>query len=303
MTHLRKPGIAVSGRATILSLLLILRAGASEPPATIAAPNPVPAELREKLHLDPFYQQHLDVHGLPILGSAKVSNYAMLEAAYLIEQTLGHRPDILKAMANNKVRLTIMAVTEYTTDVPEHSDLKRKEYWDRRARGLGATPQRPCVSGAEENLLGLHGDPYATENILIHEFAHAVHEMGMSSVDPTFDKRLRVAYHDAIDRGLWKTTYAATNPEEYFAEGVQSWFDTNRRNDNAHNDISTREKLKTYDPTLAKLIEEVYGDREWRYVHPLKRKELEHLTGLDREAFPTFKWRDGSEVKRPTRQE
>jgi hypothetical protein len=254
--------------------------------------------LRERLKLDPFYQQYLNVHGLPILGSANVSEYALLEAAYLVEQTLGHRPDILKALADNKVRLTVMAVTEFTTDVPEHSDLTPRDYWDRRARGLGATTQRPCVSGAEENLLGLRGDPYATENILIHEFAHAVHEMGMSSVDPTFNKRLRAAYREAIDHGLWKKTYAATNAEEYFAEGVQSWFDTNRQNDNAHNDVNTREKLKLYDPGLAKLVEEVYGDRAWRYVHPSKRKEPGHLAGLDRDRFPAFKWRGGSETKK-----
>jgi hypothetical protein len=284
----------------LLTFLLAIALAAPLPTSLADAPGPIPQStvgpvpdgLHDRLNLSPFYQQHLDVRGLPVLGSAKVSKYALLEAAYLVEQTLGHRPDILKAMAENKVRLTVMAVTEYTTDVPEHSDLKRKDYWDRRARGLGATVERPCVSAAEENLLGLRGDPYAAENILIHEFAHAVHEMGMSKIDPTFDTRLRSAYRDAMDHGLWQKTYAATDRQEYFAEGVQSWFDTNRKNDNAHNDISTREKLKAYDPTLAKLIEEVYGDREWRYVHPSKRKDLAHLTGLDRDAFPAFKWRD-----------
>ena len=276
-------------QAAILLILPLIAAG-DAPPVPFKV-GPVPDYLRARLNLAPFYQQHVDVHGLPILGSAKLSKHALFEAAYLIEQTLGHRRDVLKALADNKVRLTIMAVTEYTTDVPEHSDLPRKDYWDRRARGLGATRQRPCVSGAEENLLGLRGDPYSTENILIHEFAHAVHEMGMSTADPTFDQRLRAAFRDALDRGLWKNTYAATNRSEYFAEGVQSWFDTNRRNDNAHNDVDTREKLKAYDPGLAKLVEEVYGDPQWRYVHPSKRKEPRHLKGLDREAFPPFTWR------------
>ena len=35
-----------------------------------------------------------------------------------------------------------------------------KAYWDKRARGLGATPERPAVSCGEENLLNLQGDWY-----------------------------------------------------------------------------------------------------------------------------------------------
>ena len=91
----------------------------------------------------------------------------------------------------NRVRMAVMAPTELTTDIPEHSDLKPKEYWDRRARGLGPTRRRPAVSSAEENLLNLRGDRYRKENILVHEFAHAIHEMALNTVDPKFDARLR----------------------------------------------------------------------------------------------------------------
>lgn len=51
-----------------------------------------------------------------------------------------------------------MAQDEMTTDVPEHCDLRPKDYWDRRARRLGATDARPAVSCGEENLLCLPGD-------------------------------------------------------------------------------------------------------------------------------------------------
>ena len=44
----------------------------------------------------------------------------------------------------------------------------------------------------------------------------------MKAIDPTFDQRLSDAYQKAIDAGLWKGTYAATNRQEYWAEGVQS---------------------------------------------------------------------------------
>ena len=54
--------------------------------------------------------------------------------------------------------------------------------------------------------------------------------MGLSDVDKEFDSRLKKAYDEAIRQGLWKNTYAATNHKEYWAEGVQDWFDCNRTN-------------------------------------------------------------------------
>ena len=33
------------------------------------------------------------------------------------------------------------------------------------------------------------------------------------------------------------------NHHEYFAEGVQSWFDNNRENDHDHNHVNTRAEL------------------------------------------------------------
>jgi cyclophilin family peptidyl-prolyl cis-trans isomerase len=197
-------------------------------------------------------------------------------------------------MAEQHVRLAVMAWTEYTTDMPEHAQLEPAVYWDRRARGLGATPEAPAVSCAEENLLGYPGDPYATENILIHEFAHAIHAMGLNTVNSAFDAELREAHDHAKEQGLWRGTYAVTNPAEYWAEGVQSWFDDNRENDSLHNHVNTRAELKEYDPALAALCAEVFGDGEWRYLKPQLRDADggSHLAGYDQESAPRFRWRE-----------
>jgi hypothetical protein len=232
----------------------------------------------------------VSAHGLPVVASAKVSDYALKEAAYLVDQMLAHRPEIRDALIKNKIRVAVMAYSERTTDIPEHRGMKPKQYWDIRARGLGASRQAPVVSCAEENLLNFRGDPYSTENILIHEFGHGIHGMGMRSVDPTFDKRLRDAYKSALGKGLWKGTYAASNAGEYWAEAVQSWFDTNRQNDSQHNHVDTRAELKAYDPDLAKLCNEVFGDGEWRYVRPDHRPGSGHLAGYDPASAPTFRW-------------
>ncbi len=253
--------------------------------------TPVPEALRVEFQLAPFYKKFVSAGGVPIVASEKVSDHALLEALFLVEQMIGQRHDLLTGIAKSRVRLAIMAPDEYTTDIPEHADLQPKIFWDWRARGLGATNIRPAVSCGEENLLGLSGDPYSTENILIHEFGHVIHEHGMSAVDPTFDERLRAAFDAAQRDGLWRDKYADTNRMEYWAEGVQSWFDTNRENDFEHNAINTRAELKSYDPRLAALLTEVFADGDWRYTPPAKRAPPSpHLAGFDIGKAPRFAW-------------
>jgi hypothetical protein len=272
--------------------LAFLLVAASLPAAEVRVTS-VPAETRAAFRLSPFYTKFVDVGGIPIVASDKVSDFALLEARHLILQMLGHRPDVLTAIARNRVRLAVMATSELTTDIPEHSDLTPKDYWDRRARGLGATEARPAVSCGEENLLGYPGDPYSTENILIHEFGHVIHQRGLSAVDSTFERRLNAAYTAAKSAGLWRNTYAGSNVGEYWAEGVQSWFDTNRENDSEHNHVNTRAELKTYDAGLAALLAEAFGDREWRYAFPARRAPASlHLAGFDAAKAPRFVWPD-----------
>ena len=78
-----------------------------------------------------------------------------------------------------------------------------------------------------------------------------------------------------------KQCYAAKNRAEYWAEGVQCWYDTNRTMDHDHNHIHTREQLIAYDPLLAKLCQDVLGDGDWRFVSPRNRAGQVHLKGFD----------------------
>ena len=244
----------------------------SSPPQNVPDVAPVPDDVRERFKLDPFYVKHIDVGGFPVVSSARVSDAGLREAAYLVRSMLAGREDVLKSLADNNVRLAVMSPNEQTTDIPEHSDLKPKAYWDKRARGLGPTPERPAVSCGEENLLNLPGDRYPTENILIHEFAHAIHLMGINPIDDKFDGRLKAVYEKAMAAGLWKGKYAAGNKEEYWAEAVQSYFDTNREDDHDHNHVDTREELKAYDPDLFALVDETFKGNPWRYVRYDERK-------------------------------
>jgi hypothetical protein len=202
---------------------------------------------------------------------------------------LAKRPDVRRAMIHSGSRLIIIAHNEFTTDIPEHAHLQPKDYWDARARGLGGDRNDPVCSCSEENLLCFPGDPYSTENILIHEFAHNIHLRGLVNLDPTFDDRLEQAYQSAVAEGLWKTKYAATNRNEYWAEGVQSWFSNNRPPDHDHNHVDTRAELRQYDARLAALCEEVFGETELVYTLP-KTRLTGHLQGFDPTLSPTFVW-------------
>jgi len=257
---------------------------------------PPPASLK----VDPFHAKFTSAGGFPIVGSARVSDFALLEAARLVDAMLASRDDVRRALIDSGTRLCILAHDEFTTDLPEFAflaadtppgfaGLSGRDFWDARARGTGGSDTDPYCSCGEENLLGYEGDPYAAECILIHEFAHAIHLRGMANVDPTFDDRLRAAHSAALADGLWRGTYASVNHHEYFAEGVQSWFDDNRVDDHDHNHVHLRSQLVDYDPRLAGLCREVFGDTEIRYTKPATRL-TGHLAGYDPAAAPRFVW-------------
>jgi hypothetical protein len=175
-------------------------------------------------------------------------------------------PDnVLNAMVKVKTRVTVMARYEGTTDVPEHAHLKADTTlnWDVRARGLGGDIELPLTSCAEENILAYQIDKYHAEDILIHEFAHSIHLIGIIQVDTTFNSKLEKLLKQAVAQGKYANTYAKTDIYEYWAEGIQDWFNVNAevaKPDGKHNQLNTREELKAYDPDLYKLIGQYFPE-------------------------------------------
>ena len=113
--------------------------------------------------------------------------------------------------------------------------------------------------------MALPEDRYVGENILIHEFAHIIHTVGILGLEPDFDSRLEDLWQNSIDNGRWENTYAISNKEEYFAEGVQSFFNSNRYSDptnGIHGPVNNRERLKVYDPDLFFLLQEYFDEIE-----------------------------------------
>ncbi len=222
----------------------------------------------------PFYEKRVDAAGIPVLGSSKVPDEALEATREIVIRMLAHRADIRVAMISHGAQVAVIAESEVTTDIPEHAFLKddANTDWNERARGLGGTIRVPTGSAAEENLLCYPQDRNLGESILVHEFAHSIKNLGMPFVEDAraLHSRLDEAYASALSAGKWADTYAATNVDEYWAEGVQSWVDANLWSDppnGIHNKVSTRGALIDYDPALADVIRDVIGE-EWRYSCP-----------------------------------
>jgi hypothetical protein len=275
----RFTGVSV---AAIAALPVAMVAIAQQPGARVerygaAMVGPLPATLT----LDPFYKKHTDALGIPVVSSEKVPDDALLMARDIVIYMLAKRPEFREALVAKRWRVGVMAQSEMTTDIPEHRDRKKpqpgdprltegekrqyasgtgiavmsdKEYWDRRARGLGGNP----TTCAEENLLGYPDTRYYGEHIFVHEFAHAIMGGAVRDADPKLFSAIQDAYKSAMAAGKYKGHYASTNANEYWAEGTQWWFWSNYEESFGGERLQSPDDLKAYDPLLYGLLEQVY---------------------------------------------
>ncbi|BES84040.1 hypothetical protein PEC302107_17950 [Pectobacterium araliae] len=230
----------------------------------------VPNAVRKDYSLSAFYHKYVDANGIPVLSSDAPEDKALLLACKLIVNMTSHRSDILAKLQENHVRFAVIGKNEGTADIPEYgyqnAPPSKKQALNDRARGLGGQ----TTSCGEENLLCSVGDRYPNESICVHEFGHSL-PYALNKVEPDFLKRLKSAFNDAHSNGLLIKTYRDTNMDEYWAEGVQDWYNTNAKSDppnGIHNKINTRQALKTYDPKLYSLIAEALPkSTDWGDCH------------------------------------
>lgn len=236
--------------------------------------GPVPA----RFELDEFYRQACVVDGLPVVASDEVDPGALVAAGAVIEGMLRNRPDLALIMADRGFRLGIIGVEQRAVELPEYRDLPEnypRTDWD-AARAYGATPRRPLAAAPEENLLCSDEDTYPGQSVLTHELGHSVLDMAVLPEDPDFGDRLRDAFDAAKRMPIYRDTYAMTNFDEYWAEGVQDFFDASRPGygpggggDGYDGPIYDRRSLREEDPVLYELIVEVFTEVDYSPVCPL----------------------------------
>ena len=252
----------------------------------------LPDSVRRRFNLDTtFYSKFADAGGIPVIASALVPDEALLVTRDIIAHMLAKRPDIRADIVQRGGRVGVMAVTEMTTDIPEQREWKKptlddrrltdgerarynqpggigsmtdKEYWNRRARGMGGT----FTTCAEENVLGYPGTRYFGEHILVHEFSHSI-QTSIRRIDPQLQAELEAAYQEATDKKMYVNArgarhYAVNTLAEYWAEGTQWWFWNNYPDvfvtNGTEHPVWSPEELERYDPKLFAILAKVYQD-------------------------------------------
>ena len=233
------------------------------------------------LGLDPFYTQYLSADRIPVVASPHVPAKALKAARSMAEGMLAHRPDLARFLVKSGYRIAIMGEHEALLDLPENRDwvkpppddprltrceikhyderigrLTAREYWDERARGIGGQH----MVGAVEDVLGLPSSRYYGETIFVHEFSHQILD-AVRGADPALFAQLEAAYANAQAKGLWLDDYNMTTIDEYWAEGSQFWWDSNRLQVFAGRRILNHQDLAAYDPALFAMLARVYGSK------------------------------------------
>ncbi|WP_338244507.1 glycoside hydrolase [Aurantiacibacter hainanensis] len=232
----------------------------------------------ERIEGDGFYTRQVEAAGLAIRSSPRVEDEALLAARDMVRGMLSSRPDLAAELVRQDFRVAIMARDEALLDLPEFASwakpdpddprltrcerlhyaerigsLTDRQYWDARVRGIGG--QRTVA--AEEDVLGLRESRYYGETILVHEFAHAI-LYAIEAADPALYGQIEQAYADAQEEGRWHNEYAITTLHEYWAEGAQFWFDSNKLVVVNGRQILGHQDLAAYDPALYAALAQVY---------------------------------------------
>lgn len=212
-----------------------------------------------------FYRKYIDVRGMPVVAAGVVADEALQRTHEIVSRMLAGRPDVIERMVSTKMYLIVIGRDQVYTDMPEYRNHPNPAFQNERVRGTGGRP----TSFGEENVLSLPLDRYDDESIGVHEFCHTI-DSALASLDPGWWERKNRVYRNAMEKGLWKFAYAASNPGEYWAEICQSYFDCNRANNWNHGPIVTREQLKAYDPEGYELVRTTFNlkpEQDWRYSY------------------------------------
>jgi len=208
-----------------------------------------------------FYSKRLTVRGIVVLAHADVSDAAIREAARRLDRQLAGAPAIQGNLARLGVQVHIIGKDQACSDLPEYRHLRGKpvdgtKTIDERGRGYGGL----FASCAEENLLRLPSDRWKDHrDICMHEFAHTIFAFAL---DGALRGKIEAQHRNSLAAGRWKTTYAATNADEFFAELTMWYFGT--RGDYGKLEPPPAEGadwLRAYDTEAYDLLDAVYRGR------------------------------------------
>ncbi|MEN8042139.1 MAG: hypothetical protein ABFR95_11610 [Actinomycetota bacterium] len=220
------------------------------------------------------YSQGCTVLGIKILAAEEVNPAAVDELADRTYNMLVQRPEYAAAISEYPIGIRVIGVDQQINKLPEFDEIYFHHPgtdWRRAGRSFPGTELIPYAAGAEENLLCSEDDRYVGEDMFLKDFAITIRRFAMGAVDEATSHAIEQAYGVAIAEGKWLNTLSEINSDQYWSEGVQSFFDANLENteedrepNSSHNHVNTRDELREYDRALWAIAVSVFGDTEWR---------------------------------------
>lgn len=256
---------------------------------------------QDALEPDDVYAIRREVHGIEIKATAGVDpGYVDLAEAVYLQMTAKQEPHDLRAMcAASGFKILLLTEGERFLDLPEYEGQGREiEY----AGGLGGQ--------IGEFFIGVRvGSPHVLVHELGHGLYHsgiqfaetggatdeeawyesrtqAVYDLDFESAlegygegkvhevllaeEGTFSAKLAAAWKNAHEAGIWRGTYAGSEPNEYWAEGVTMWF-------RAYSEVEgdTRAMLREKDRPLFELCASLFPDDAWSPEAALRALDLD----------------------------
>jgi len=239
--------------------VLLPDASLADAPVITPTPAATPHTERRDCEIEPSHPAYGDFYAkmcrvpdtdIFVIAPDSISDDAVRRAAYLTDVLLSAVPEIRHHLSVNG-----MAVMLYDDELPP--DLAFTSLRVDDAYGVaGWTDRFPFVAADEYTLLCKTN---IIDEVLIHELGHIVE----LSLQMNVHTRLMLAYSRSVrDDGLWRGDYADTNFQEWWAEGVEMYF-------NGYylpwpgRWVNTKDELREYDPRLYDLIDEVFNGFEW----------------------------------------
>lgn len=252
-----------------------------EPLAVQPSVHPTPDRFAEARTLP----KYVWCRGFSIFGTAEVSDEALLCVDQTIRNLFRYRHDILKALIDADVAVVVYADDELPSDVPVHKTLSVASFLQHEEpQAAVALPTSLRLGVAQSEIVNADGC-----NPLIGRLALAAYlYTGLRPIDPTFDQRrqkqqyeiglermdirfdrqVQALYTAAVQKGVWAAP-AADNRFDYFAQGVQAFFDAHPVVNGQGRAIPARQRLKQVDPELAALVGDLFKHPErydWRHT-------------------------------------
>ena len=210
-----------------------------------------------------FYGKLDPCGGIAVRAAGTVDDAALVLACGKVRRMLSGMPAAGDNLRQLGAELHVIGRDQRVSDLPEmHAKPEREaERLDQRTRGVGGL----LSSCGEENLLALPTDRYhGGSDICTHEFAHAIMGYGF---DAAIRSEIAAQYARSIAAGRWVGAYAATNPQEYWAE-LSTWYfgAHGNRSMTGAQPADGPDGLHRYDPDAFALLDRLYRGRE----HPAR---------------------------------